>query len=341
MWKRNSVNLYLPGQRPSRSGERAQALPAASHQRRTVLLAAGLLLLAVLACQSTPAPTETWIPPYLQAFLCGGAARVRWAEAADWSELQAGTPVVLRKPAEVMALTEGARLCLGDGSTLELSPGARVALQEPGSFPLLDVTVLDGEVTLVAQKASYRVGTAAISMTLLEVPSRVRVRLNGGAVYARIEEGAVNCATDDESITLPSCWEMRKPEGEAVQVGVFCATRIPTPSPTATRLGPTPTQTVQPSPSPSPGQPSPTPPSPSPTPTRPRRVMTATPSPTPGTPTLTPTMTPPPPPPPPPPPTSPPPSPTSPPPPPTDTPVQPTDTPERPTPTPERGTPGP
>lgn len=312
-----------------------------------VLIAAGLLLLAVLACQSTPAPTETWIPPYLQAFLCGGTARVRWAEAADWSELQAGTPVVFRKPAEIMALTEGARLCLGDGSTLELSPGARVTLQEPGSFPLLDVTVLDGEVTLVAQKASYRVGTAAISMTLLEVPSRVRVRLNGGAVYARIEEGAVNCATDDESITLPSCWEMRKPEGEAVQVGVFCATRVPTPSPTATRLGPTPTQTVQPSPSPSPGQPSPTPPSPFPTPTSPRGTR-VTPSPIPGTPTPTPTMTPPPPPPPPPPPTSPPPSPTSPPPsptspppPPTDTPVPPTDTPERPTPTPERGTPGP
>lgn len=342
MWKRNSVNLYLPRQRPSRSGESARAFPAASPQRWTVLIAAGLLLLSVLACQSTPAPTEAWVPPYLQAFLCGGAARVRWAEAADWSELQAGAPVVLRKPAEIMALTEGARLCLGDGSTLELSSGARVTLQEPGSFPLLDVTVLDGEVTLVAQKASYRIGTTTVSMTLLEVPTRARVRLNGGAVYVRIEEGAVNCATDDESITLPTCWEMRKPEGEAVQVGVFCATRVPTPSPTATSPGPTIAPTVLVSPSPSP-----TSLSPSPTPTLPRGTR-VTPSPIPGTPTPTPTMTPSPPPPPPSPPTSlppsptsPPPSPTSPPPPPTDTPVPPTDTPERPTPTPERGTPGP
>lgn len=298
------------------------------------------MLLGVLACQSTPSPTETWIPPYLQAFLCGGSARVRWAEAADWSDMQTGTPVVLRKPAEIMALTEGARLCLGDGSTMELSPGARVIVQEPGSFPLLDVTVLDGEVTLIAQKASYRIGTTAVSMTLLEVPTRARVRLNGGAIYVRIEEGAVNCATDDESITLPTCWEMRKPEGEAAQVGTFCATSIPTPSPMATRPGPTPTQIALPSPSPSPVSPSP-----SPTPTtltRPRRTIAATPSPTSGTPTLTPTMTPLPPPPPPPPPlpTNPPPA--SPPPPPTDTPLPPpTDTPERPTPTPERGTPGP
>jgi hypothetical protein len=294
------------------------------------------MLLAVLACQSTPAPTETWAPPYLQAFLCGGAARARWPDAADWSDLQTGTPILLRKPGEIMALAEGARLCLGDGSTLELSPGARITVQEPGAFPLLDVAVQDGEVILSAQKASYRIGTSAISMTLLEVPSRVRVRTNGGTVYVRIEEGAANCRTDDEAITLPTCWEVLKPAGEAAQVGVFCATRTPTPSPTATRPGPTPTGFASPSPSP-------LPPSPSPTPTRPRGTGVATPSPTPATPTPTPTMTPlPPPPPSPPPPTQPPPTATSPPPPPTDTPAPPpTDTPERPTPTPERGTPGP
>ncbi len=304
---------------------------------RTLLIATGLMLLAVLACQSTPSPTEAWVPPYLQAFLCGGTARVRWAGAADWSDLQTGAPAILREPAEIMALSEGARLCMGDGSTLELSPGARLIAHEPGAFPLLDVAVLDGEVTLIAQKASYRIGTSVISMTLLEVPSRVRVRLNGGAIYVRIEEGAVNCATDDESITLPTCWEMRKPEGEAAQVGVFCATRVPTPSPTPTRPAPTPTLTAILSPSPSPA-----PLSPFPTPTRPPGTRVATPTPTLGTPTPTPTLTPlPPPPPPPPPPTSPPPPPTSPPPPPTDTPAPPTDTPERPTPTPERGTPGP
>ncbi|MCX8068735.1 MAG: FecR domain-containing protein, partial [Anaerolineae bacterium] len=175
--------------------------------------------------------------------MCGGAARVRWAEATDWSALQVGAPVIFRKPAEVMALTEGARLCLGDGSTLELSPGARILAQEPGSFPLLDVSVLDGEVTLIAQKASYRIGTSAVSMTLLKVPTRARIQLNGGTLYVRIEEGAVNCATGDEAITLPTCWEMRKPEGEAAQVNIFCATPILTPSPMATSPGPALTQT--------------------------------------------------------------------------------------------------
>ncbi len=79
MWKQKFGNPYSPGQRPSRSGEHARALPAAFLQHRMVLIAAGLMLLGVLACQSTPSPTETWIPPYLQAFLCGGSARVRWA----------------------------------------------------------------------------------------------------------------------------------------------------------------------------------------------------------------------------------------------------------------------
>ncbi|MDY7079042.1 MAG: hypothetical protein SXV54_19170 [Chloroflexota bacterium] len=312
-------------------------------------LKVGSLLLAVLAiivvaCQGPPtAATEQWTPPYLQLHLSAGKAKVQWPNTSEWITLEGETSIAIQETGRIIAdETEGVQFSLGDGSTLELSPGAVLEAQNPRTFPRLQVTLRDGSLLFVAQKPSYEFLLPTCSVTFLSIPSEIKVEINGEAVNLAVEEGAITCALEAEKLTLTTCQGTHLVQGEEPEVTKFCvaSTEIAPPTPT---LSPSPTPwwaepTATPFPSPS-SSPTPTH---TLTPTRRRVWPTLTPTPVP------PTDTPPPPPPPPPkskPTNTPPPPPTNtpPPPPPTSTPAPPTNTPPpdtpRPTPTSVRPTP--
>ena len=287
----------------------------------TILLATGV------ACQSptTATVTEQWVPPYLQLQLRAGKAQVQWPGTPEWTALDGETIVAVKETAQIIAdAAEGARFHLGDGSTLELMPGTIIDMQDARTFPLLQITLQEGSLTLIAQKPSYEIIAPTYSVTPLSLPVHLRVETKDGATSLAVEEGAVSCKLETETLTLTKCQEMYTRSGGKTETIEFCDANATatvfamTPSPTfnfrESDITPTATAT----------------PSPTFTPTRTREVVTQTPTP------VTPTDTPPPPPPPQnkptqPPPTQPPPT-STPPPPPTNTP------PPSPTPTP-RATP--
>ncbi len=315
---------------------------------------AALLLLAVLvglfaACQSPPTATEEFTPPYLQLRLCGGKAQLQWQGSSEWTAMEGG--ISIKDSAQIVADTEaGAEFCLGDGSTLELAPEAAMEVKNLRVFPRLQVTLQEGSLLFEAQKPSYEFVLPVCLVTLLSIPSRFRLEVSDEMTHLAVEEGAVTCELETETLTLLTCWEMYAVPGEEPEVSEYCDPRAMTtpsaltPSPSPTPLRVEPTETTMPTPSPSP---SPTfTPTLTLTPTPIRRVVivtrTPTPAPTLPTPTNTPAPShpnpPQPPPPPPPPTTEPPPPPTTEPPPSptTEPPPSPTNEP-RPTPSPSPG----
>ncbi len=295
-----------------------------AHQGVVYLSLAMLVILfsiSIIACQSSPTVTEQWTPPYLQLHLCAGKAQLQWPDASERTTMEDQASITIEERCQIIAdALEGALFCLGDGSTLELASEAVVDVQNPHTFPRLQITLQDGSLLFVAQEPSYEFIMPACSVTLLSVPSRIRVEINGETTRLAVEEGAVTCALETKTLTLPTCREMYVRPGEEPEVTEFCiaSTVVPSPTPTLSpsstpwELEPTATSFPLPTPTLTPRRVVPTP-------TRRRIVPTPT-----HTPVL-PADTPPPPPPPPantqpPPPTN---TPAPPPPPPTNTPAPP------------------
>lgn len=305
-----------------------------------------MLTVPLVACQRAPKATEQWRPPYLQLNLYAGKAQVKLSDGAEWTPVEGKTSITVEDKGQIIAdAIEGAKFFLGDGSTLELTPETEIEIQNPRTFPRLQIIVRKGSLLFFAQKPSYEFVIPVCPMTLLSVPSLIRIEVNNETTHLAVEEGAVTCQLETETLTLPTCREISITPGEEPDVTEFCTlSTVVAPSATPTiSLSPT-LGGLVPAISPIPGELESTmTPSPSPTLT-PTRGIVPTRTPTPAPPTDTPA---PPPPPkatkPPSPPTQPPPPPTEPPPPPPTEPPPPPPTEERPTPAPppteERSTP--
>ena len=307
MWQVKGYNIYMMSVRnlPRGLGFRMPGQQLSAHKRILSRLLPIVLAGLVVACQGTATGNGQFTPPYLRLRLCGGEAQVRWSDSSEWTAME-GEISVDGSGQIVADAAEGARFCLGDGSTLELAPGVTIEVQNPRVFPRLRVTLSDGSLLFEAQQPSYEFVVPVGSVTMLDVPARVRIEVSGDTTHVLVEEeGAVACSLETRTLTLLVCWEMYAvavDEGEEPEEPVlinYCdanatpgpPTLTPSPSPTRWEAEPTATPTLSPTPSPTS----------SPTLTPTRRRVTNTPTPVPATDT-------PPPPPPPPPPTKPPPT---------------------------------
>ncbi|MFW6135666.1 MAG: hypothetical protein ACOC7N_02465 [Chloroflexota bacterium] len=281
---------------PTSPGDRRDGRRRMLRRETTALLLGGLVAL-VCACQPAPPPTEAFIPAYLRFRLCGGAAQIRQADASEWTPME--KQVNIQESVEIAADGEdGAEICIGDGSTLELLPGAAIRLDELHPLPRVQLTLQQGGIRFETDKRSYEFVVPGCDLGLVRVPTKILVEVQGTKTHMLVEEGTVKCTLETGMLRLFSeCEEVYLAPGEEPDVGEHChlnlaptpATVSPTPeTPTPTR---TPTSTPTPSPTPTATR------TPTLTPTPTRRVIRATPTPTPTPlpPTATPTEPPPPP----------------------------------------------
>jgi hypothetical protein len=201
------------------------------------------------------------------------------AEGSEWATMGEEARFTIEERSRIVAdAVEGAQLFLGDSSTLELDPGTILELRNPRTLPRLQVFVQEGSLLFFAQKPSYEFVTPTGLVTLLSVPSLIRIEVHGETTRLSVEEGAATYQGETETLMLPTCREMYIEPGKEPDVTEFCspATTAPLSAPTHTPPGPTPTTAPYATPSAAPSAtPSPTPyATPSPTPS-------ATPSPTP------------------------------------------------------------
>ncbi|MFO7743066.1 MAG: FecR domain-containing protein, partial [Anaerolineae bacterium] len=252
-------------------------------RRRTIgLLLSGLVLL-ISACQPAPPPTEAFIPAYMRFRLCEGAARIKRASSSEWTAME--EQVNLQEAAEIAADgEEGAEICIGDGSRLQLEPGAAVGLEALHPLPRLQTTVQEGEVRFEADKRSYEFVVPGCTLELVRLPTSFIVEVGGSTTHLMVEEGSVRCTLETGTLRLfTECEEVYLMPGEEPEVANYCQpeeTSTPTVSPTAEATA-TPTALITPT-----GTLTPTAtqsPTPTETPTRTptRRVIPATPTPTP------------------------------------------------------------
>ena len=234
-----------------------------SNQRRGVCRALVLLLTAltafVVACQRAPTATEQWTPSYLELHLYSGKAQLQWPGESEWKAMEGKAGVAIEEGGRICAdAVEGAKFFLGDGSTLELAPGATIEVQNPRTLPRLQVIVEEGSILFFGQKPSYEFTTPICPVRLLSVPSLIRIEVNSDTMRLAVEEGAVTCEMETETLTLPTCRQMYvSPEGKQ-DVTDFCtlstvaAPPTPTSSPSPTPFGFEPTATATASPTPTP-----------------------------------------------------------------------------------------
>jgi len=155
---------------------------------------------------------------------------------------------------------EGAQFRLGDGSALELAPQATVQLQNLRTFPRLHVVLQEGALLFVAQDTTYEFVVPACLVTILSVPARLSIEIDGEGTHLIIKEGVAACTTDTETITLPPGQEVHMASSDAQQeiteytdagatATVLALTPSPEPTTTPTSL-PTDTSTSTPTPTP-------------------------------------------------------------------------------------------
>lgn len=196
-----------------------------STRRNGLYLRLRWLTLAVLvsllaACQSDAGASERFVPPYLRLRLCAGAARLdSEGSSSDWRlEEEIGVDGERRIVADA---EQGARICLGDGSVLDLEPGSAVKLVEARIFPHLQVTVRDGEVRFESKRPSYEFLFADWTARLLRVPARLSVASEGGLARLAVVEGAVSCTSSERTVTVLAGQEFRaEPGTEAFLVDI-------------------------------------------------------------------------------------------------------------------------
>ena len=303
-----------------------------------LLLAVSILSLAACRGQQ-PTTSDQWLPPYLRLQLNAGKAQVQWPGSSEWTTIEGKASIAIEEEIGMIAdEVQSAQFLLGDGSTLELAPQAKMQLQNLRTVPRLHMVLQEGELLFVAQGTTYEFVVPACLVTILSAPANLSIRVNDEGTHLIVREGVAACATEMETLTLPSGREMHMASSDAKPViteyteGAATATvpagtpatgstATPSPSPTSTPTL-TPTATIPPSTPtlPPPTEPPPAPTEPPPQPTKRSGGSGGSDSPQP---TKAPPQ-----------PTNPPPPPTNPPPPPTDPPPPPTDKPKRPTPTP-------
>jgi hypothetical protein len=238
--------------------------------RKHFLLLA-VLVIAAVACQGNPSVsmTEQWTPPYLQLRLSEGKARIQSSGDSEWKTLESEATITVEETLRVVAdAVTGAQFLVGNDSMLELEPGVTVELQNPHSLPRLQVILEDGDLLFVAREPSYEFLVNGFPVSLLSIPSKIKIEVNGDTARVGVEEGAVACTTEEETFTVSICREIFLSPGQEPQVTEFCAAIAETPPSSTPSLAPSPTpwqveQTMTSSPSPSPT----TTPTPSQTPT--------------------------------------------------------------------------
>jgi hypothetical protein len=213
--------------------------------RTSTRKALGCLLLAVLvavtACQSPSPVNEQWTPLYLQLHLSAGKARAQWLGESEWTVLENGASATIEEMGQIIADdVEGARFSTGDGSTLELNPGAVMEVQNPRTLPHLQVTLRDGTLLFTAQEHSYEISTPACSVSLPSIPSQIKIEVNGETTRLAVMEGAATCTFEEETLTLPTGREMVVRPNEEPEVFEFCVASTAAPAPTMS-LSPPPT----------------------------------------------------------------------------------------------------
>ena len=207
------------------------------------LLAALILTIIITACQPPPPPaTEQWAPPYLKLSLSAGKALVQWPGDSEWIALENGTDIAIRDTGRIIADSEeGAQFSTGDGSIFELSPGAVIEVQNPHTFPHLQVILRDGTLLFTAQKPSYELSTPACAISLLDIPSQIEIEIAGETTRVAVKQGVAACARGEDVHTLPTCYEIVLNPDEDAELGEFCATNTEPPPPTVVAsLSPTP-----------------------------------------------------------------------------------------------------
>jgi hypothetical protein len=230
----------------------------------------GYLLLAMLAilitaCQRAPTATEQWIPSYLEMNLYAGKAQLQWPGESEWTTIEGKASVTIKDGGRISAdAAEGAKFFLGDGSTLELSPGATIEVQNPRTLPRLQVIVEKGSVLFFGQKPSYEFAVPACPVKLLSVPALIRIDVNDEVTRLAVDEGAVTCELEAETLTLPTCRQMTVRPGEEPDVTDFCTPSTVvspptlTPTPQGSESTTTSTATLTPTSTPTSGGPTPT-----------------------------------------------------------------------------------
>jgi hypothetical protein len=204
------------------------------HRALALLLTA--LGLVTAACQPTPAATEQWVPSYLELNLYSGKAQLQWPGESDWTGMEGKAGITIHEGGRISTDTaEGAKFFLGDGSTLELGPETTMEVQNPRTFPRLQMIIESGSILFFAQKPSYEFVLPVCTVELLSVPSLIEVEVTGETVRVAIEEGAVTCEMEGETFTLPTCREMVVRPGEEPDITDFCtlSTVVAPPTPTA------------------------------------------------------------------------------------------------------------
>jgi hypothetical protein len=227
--------------------------------RKHILLLA-VLAIAVVACQGDPSvsTTEQWTPPYLQLHLSVGKAQVQSSDDSEWKVLESETTITVEETLRVVAdAVTGAQFLVGNDSMLELKPGVTLELQNPHSFPRLQVILENGDLLFVAREPSYEFLVSGFPVSLLSIPSQIEIEVNGDTARVGVEEGAVALTIEEEMFTISACREIFLSPGQEPQVTEFCATVAETPPASTPLLAPSPTpwqveQTMTPSPSPSP-----------------------------------------------------------------------------------------
>jgi hypothetical protein len=228
-----------------------------AHRGLIYLLLTALAVSSVAACQRAPEVTEQWAPPYLEIHLFAGKVQVQAAEGSEWTTIEGKAGFTLGERGQIVAdAVEGAQLFLGDGSTLELDPGTTLELRSPRTLPRLQVIVQEGVLLFFAQKPSYEFIISALPVTLLSVPSLIRIEVHGETTRLAVEEGAATYQGETGALTLPTCREMVVEAGEEPDVTEFCApsTMVPpsTASPTPPGFEPTATPSTSATPTPTP-----------------------------------------------------------------------------------------
>lgn len=204
-----------------------------------------MLAVLLVACGGGAAPTEEPSPDHLRVVPCGGSARMQRPDSSEWVAVD--TEIAVEEQIAVAAEGDArARLCLGDGSVLELAPDAAVEMRPSEDRSRLMVTLQEGSVRLLARQPSYALTTSACPVNVSDVPARIQVERRDDATHLMVEQGSAVCATGSDPTLLPTCWELVAAPGAEPEIAQYCgqagqppATETPTPtSPPAATASP-------------------------------------------------------------------------------------------------------
>jgi uncharacterized protein YraI len=205
------------------------------------LITLGALL---VACQNSPAVMDPWRPPYLSLRMTEGGAQVQLAGSSEWMTLEDGGILIVEDSAHIVADTDsGAQFRMADDSTLELSPEAELEVRESQTLPRLQMALLNGYLLFTAEEPSYEFFAPSYQVTVLSIPSRIRLEVEDGTTRLAVEYGALSCQLNGETQALFECQEMYIGSDLEPEVAHYCTDSTAVPTPTGTTY-PTTTATV-------------------------------------------------------------------------------------------------